>query len=67
MKLFSIYDSIPDYKRKREFREKITTGCMIQQSTFYLWKRRGRIPELAKEKIAELLEIPIEELFPVED
>ena len=67
MKFISIYDSISSYQEKRAFREKIINGCKIQPSTFFAWRSRGRIPELAKEKIAELLEMSTEELFSIED
>jgi len=48
-----------------ELREKIMQECFINKATFYRWLNNPEtIPPLAKIKIAEIFEKPIDELFP---
>ena len=67
MDFFNFYQNIPNKTEKRKLRNKIVDVCSIQQSTFYYWLSKRSVPALAKQKICELLNLPEEELFPIEE
>jgi hypothetical protein len=66
MTFLEIQHTLNDREDKQEFRNKIVSACEIQQSTYYSWLRRGKIPRKAQKKISELLNVPETELFPKE-
>jgi len=64
MNFTDYFRSIEPRELKRSIRNKISAECDIQQPTFYLWLRTNKYPSLAKQKIAEILKMPLSELFP---
>ncbi len=64
MDFITHYQAISDNSEKRSLRNRIIKACCIQHSTFYSWIHRSKIPLLAQEKIAEIMEQPQKELFP---
>ena len=66
MTFYEIYKRIESVEKKRAFRKKIINACMIEPGSFYTWITRKKVSPLAQLKIAEVLEKPIDELFPTE-
>ena len=60
------YDDLILENPQKNFREKVIEECGINYTTFYKWVNgyTKRIPKNSKEKISELTNIPVEELFP---
>lgn len=51
---------------KQEFREMIAEACGVAPSTVNRWISGEVIPEkLKREKVSEILSIPVDELFPI--
>jgi len=51
---------------KKEFREKVAAGCGVTEMTVFRWLSGEIVPDkLKREKIAEIADAPLEELFPV--
>lgn len=50
--------------KQAEFRAKICNACHVGESTVYSWLRGNEPSQLAKEKIAEILSLPVAELWP---
>jgi hypothetical protein len=61
---FNYYSSIEEPLKRQQLRNKIISECKIQLPSFYSWIRRKKVPPLAQEKIANILEKPQSELFP---
>lgn len=66
MTFLEIYQNLTDREEKQDLRNKIVSACEIQQSTFYSWLRREKLPRRARNKISEILNVPESELFPKE-
>lgn len=66
MDFITFYKAISNKIEKRRLRSKIIEHCQIQPPTFYSWLLREKIPPLAQEKIALILEKSQTELFPNE-
>lgn len=65
MDFISLYKAIPNKLEKRKIRRAIVESCQIQPPTFYQWILRGKIPFLAQNEIAKIMDMPKIELFPV--
>ena len=60
------YKDLPTKTDQKKLRHRIIKECKIQKPTFYSWLQRGGIPDEKSQKIiAEILELPVEILFPV--
>ena len=66
MTFYEHCQSLKEQEDKREFRNKVVMVCEIQQSTWYSWLKRKKIPKKARLKISEILNVPESELFPKE-
>lgn len=64
MDFITHYQNISCKVAKRHLRNQIIAACKIQHSTFYAWIFRNKIPLLSQEKISEIMNKPISELFP---
>ena len=64
--LKQFYDDLVKENPQMKFRDLICEECGITIPTFYKWLNgeTKRIPKNSKEKISELTNIPVEELFP---
>jgi len=58
------YKHLPQENPQKQFKEKVMRECGISNPTFHYWIRHNNAPKLAQEKISELTNIPVEELFP---
>lgn len=63
---YSKLREVKNYKTpKQEFRETIARACGVAPSTVMRWVSGEIIPEkLKREKVSELLEIPVDQLWP---
>lgn len=69
MDFISYYKKLEEVKSpktpKQDFREKIAVACGVAPSTVIRWVSGEIIPEkLKREKVSELLDISVEELWP---
>jgi hypothetical protein len=64
LSFWDIYNGYEDKKEKAKLRKTVISECCIEHSTFYQWKSRKVIPALAQKVISEILEIPVNTLFP---
>lgn len=66
MGLKEYYESLPErVVPKKEFRERIASACGVTEMTVFRWLRGEIKPEkLKREKIAEIVRMPVVELFP---
>ena len=59
------YQGLPTRTDQKELRHRVIRECKIKNSTFYSWLQRGNVPDEKNQKIiAELLDQPVEILFP---
>lgn len=67
MALKDYYNSLADrtIPPKKEFREKIASACGVTEMTVFRWLSGEVVPDkLKREKIAEIANIPVQQLFP---
>lgn len=70
MDFVSYYKGLSEEERiirtpKQEFREKIASACGVAPSTVMRWISGEITPDkLKREKVSEVLNIPVEELWP---
>jgi len=65
MDFYEYYKSLAtDLERKRILRKTIIERCKIEHTTFYAWFQRRKVPKLPQTVIADILNMPLETLFP---
>ncbi|MBI9052502.1 MAG: hypothetical protein JEY96_01710 [Bacteroidales bacterium] len=66
MTLKNYYEDLGKENPQAELRNKIIKACGISKKTFYRWINGDteNIKPLFKEKIAEIIDTPVENLFP---
>lgn len=61
---FEHYRKLENNLTRRKFRKGIIEICEVEQSTFYGWLHRKRVPKLAQKAIASYMEVDRVLLFP---
>lgn len=64
MDFIETYKAIQSRKQRSKLRNEIITACYAETSTFYTWFKRKVFPLVAQEKIAQIMDKPVSELFP---
>ena len=64
MKFTEYYKSIENKRKRIELRDRITEHLGIFVNTFYNWLARGKVPQKHHRAIAEILDKPIDSIFP---
>ena len=67
MTLKDYYYVLDESSPRTKLRDQIIEECGISYDTFYKWMNRstGEIPKTSRERIAQIIGISAEELFPV--
>lgn len=66
MTFFEYYGTLTNVEEKKKLRNAILEKTGVSYPTFYAWLRRRKISVLAQKEIANILNMPKCELFPIE-